>query len=162
MRRFGHMCHNTLQHTAPRCNTLQRTAAHCSTLFLPRDCLRRVACMYVATYCNIQQHAVTRFNARQRTAMHGNAWQHTFVNTRAPEMFCMYMLHDAATPCNILQHPFLTTRAPRRLAYMCHNTLQHTATHCNAFSLPRGRQRCLGHRATGFYSQSPCNHCSKR
>jgi len=131
MRRFGHMCHNTLQHTAPRCNTLQRTAAHCSTLFLPRDCLRRVACMYVATYCNIQQHAVTRFNARQRTAMHGNAWQHTFVNTRAPEMFCMYMLHDAATPCNILQHAATPLFNHEGAEASCIYVSQITATHCN-------------------------------
>ena len=110
--------HNTLQHTATRCNTLQNWSRWTNPnsilvtnkLFMKRhtNCStakQNKALQHTTTYCNTLQHTIIYRDTLQRTATHCNTLQRT------------------ATHCNTLQHS----------AARC-NTLQHAATRCNTLS----------------------------
>ena len=108
-----------------RCSVLQALAVCCSVLQSVAGCCRAndEECSALARVAgNAQglrlQHAATRYNTLQHTAMH-----RITSSTQSDKLEKMLGLNLEDTDCNTLQHT--TTHC---------NTMQHNATHCNTLN----------------------------
>jgi len=111
----------TLHHNASHCNTLQHTATHCNAL-------QHISTWLIDMHTTVRDETVTL----QHTATHCNTLQRT-----ATRVMCsMEDMTRVAVCCSVFFPCATRLSSACGMTHACmssrRNTLQHTATHCNA------------------------------
>ena len=139
--------YNTLRYTVTHCNTLHYSVAHCTAL------------QNTGTYCITLHHTSDRlkdqYNTLRYTAKHWNILRHISSHRWPPKRSQPWLVRGqfyraTVTRCKTLQDT------------ATHNTLQHTATHCNAPQHTTTHCSALQHTATHCNTMQTLHHTGDR